>query len=283
LKEENKMAQNGNQGEKFIIWSAAIGVGFLIGLFATIYTLARGLEAWGITDQFTWGIVTSSYVFFVAASAGCVTVSLGHALGIKGFELILKRAIILAIATMISGGILIIIHTGVPFNTWLLLTSPNFNSPLGWLAIFYLLYLTLLIFDFYMIHKKDFIKARIFGILAPLAAIAVHSTLGGVFGFASVRHYWGGSLAPVYFIIIAIVIGTALALFATVLQYKVTKTEMSAGLVNLVNTLGKFLAIALGVLAFVLIWKNIAGLNSPEVSTAEAYRYMVAGPAAWWY
>jgi molybdopterin-containing oxidoreductase family membrane subunit len=267
----------------FLGWMAIVLIGLGLGIWGAVSTLVSGLETWGIGDQIPWGIVTASYVFFVAASAGCITVSLGHALGIKGFDLILKRGVFLAIITMIAGGLLIVLHIGNPLNIWRLITAPNFGSPLGWLFIFYLLYLVLLIIDFYLIHKKDFIKARIFGILAPLAAIAVHSTLGGVFGFASVRHYFGGALAPVYFIVIAIVIGTALLLFITNLQYKVNGKAIGTELRSAIVSLGKFFGMALGVLVFFVIWKNLTGLGSSDAATAEAYRYMLLGPAAWWY
>jgi molybdopterin-containing oxidoreductase family membrane subunit len=267
----------------FFGWMAVITIGLGLGIWGAVSTLVSGLETWGIGDQVPWGIVTAAYVFFVAASAGCITVSLGHALGIKGFDLIIKRGVFLAIITMIAGGLLITLHVGNPINLWRLITAPNFGSPLGWLVIFYLLYLVLLIIDFYLIHKKDFIKARILGILAPLSAIAVHSTLGGVFGFASVRHYYGGAFAPVYFIVIAIVIGTALLLFITNLQYKVNGKAMGTELRSVIISLGKFFGMALGVLAFFVLWKNLTGLSSSDEATVEAYRYMLLGPAAWWY
>ena len=267
----------------FFGWMALVLVGLGLGTWGAVSTLVNGLETWGVGDQVPWGIVTAAYVFFVAASAGCITVSLGHALGIKGFDLILKRGVFLAIITMIGGGLLIVLHVGNPLNIWRLITAPNFGSPLGWLVIFYLVYLILLIIDFYLIHKKEFIKARIFGILAPIAAITVHSTLGSVFGFATARHYFGGAFAPVYFIIIAIVIGTALLLFVTNVQYKVNGKAMGTELRSAIISLGKFFGMALGVLVFFVLWKNLTGLASSDAATAEAYRYMISGPAAWWY
>ena len=268
---------------RFLGWMALVLVGLGFGIWGAVSTLVSGFETGGISDQVPWGIVVAAYVFFVAASAGCITVSLGHALGIKGFDLILKRGVFLAIITMIVGGLLIVLDVGNPLNLWRLITDPNLGSPLGWLFIFYLLYLVLLIIDFYLIYKKDFIKARILGILAPLAAIAVHSTLGAVFGFVSVRHYFGGAFAPVYFIVIAVVIGTALLLFITNLQYKVNGKAMSIELRSVIVSLGKFFGMALGVLAFFVLWKNLTGLGSSDAATVEAYRYMLFGPAAWWY
>lgn len=268
----------------FYGWMSVIGIGIIIGLWGAVITLINGLPAsWGISNHVPWGIVTSTYVFFVAASAGCITISLGYALGIKGFDLVMKRAVFLAIVTLIAGGVLIILHLGYPLNIYELLVSPYFGSPLGWLIFFYALYLVLLVIDFYLLHKNDHKKARVVGVLAPLAAIAVHSTLGAVFGFALVRTYFGGAFAPVYFILIAIVIGTALLLFVTILQHKVTRKVMSPELRSLTMTLGKFLGVVLGIAFFFVIWKDLAGLFSTEGTTALASEYMLFGPASWWY
>lgn len=268
---------------RFNPWIAVVGVGLIIGLWGAIYTLVGGLGTWGINDQIPWGVVTASYVFFVAASAGCVVVSLGHALGIKGFELVIKRAVFLAIITLLAGGALLILHIGYPLNMWHLITSPNFGSPLGWMVMFYALYLVILLIDFYLLHKNDMKKARVVGILAPLAAIAVHTTLGAVFGFITVRPYFGGTFAPLYFILIAIIIGTALLLFVTTLQARVSKKEMSSEVVSLTTKLGKFLGVVLGVAILFILWKDLSGLYSSTEATAAAYQYVLHGPAAWWY
>ena len=277
------MAEKKTLSWPFNAWMAIIGIGIIIGLWGAVYTLIEGLATWGIGDQVPWGIVTATYVFFVAASAGCVTVSFGHALGIKGFELVIKRAVLLAIVTLLAGGILIILHVGYPLNLVYFFISPNFGSPLGWMVVFYILYLVLLVIDFYLLHKNAIKIARIIGILAPLSAIAVHSTLGAVFGLASVRTYFGGAFAPLYFIIIAIAIGTALLLFVTTLQFRVTKKEMSPELQSLTTTLGKFLGVVLGVAILFILWKDLAGLYSSVETTAQAYRYILFGPASWWY
>ncbi|UCE19330.1 MAG: polysulfide reductase NrfD [Gemmatimonadota bacterium] len=259
-------------------WMVIVIVGLLIGIWGAVYTLIRGLGPWGVTDQIPWGIVTAAYVFFVAASAGCITVSLGHALGIKGFELIIKRAVFLAIITLFAGGILIVLHLGSPIQAYYLLISPNVGSPLGWMVIFYTLYLVLLVIDFSLLHKNDVKKARVIGIIAPLAAIGVHSTLGAVFGFAVARPFYGGAFAPVYFVLIAIIIGTALVLFVTTLQFSVSKSEMSTEFRRVTATLAKFLALALGVAVLFTFWRDVTGLHSTVDSTA--YQHSLS---LWWY
>ena len=116
--------------------------------------------------------------------------------------------------------------------------------------------------------------------MAGLAAIAVHSTLGGLFGLAAVRTYFESAFSPIYFILIAVIIGTALLLFTTILQYKVTRKEMSPELHSIVLSLAKFLGVMVGIAIFFTIWKDLTGIRSTIETTALAYEHLLV---TWWY
>ena len=277
------MAEKKSLNWPFFAWLLLIGAGLAVGIWGAIILLTQGHVVTGSSDQVPLGVFIPAYVFFVAASAGCVTVSLGYVIGFKSLELVMKRAVLLAIVTLIPGGMFIILDLGSPLNTIYFMLSPNFGSPMWWMSVFYTLYLVLLLLDFYFLHTRNMKMAATVGVMAPLSAIAVHSTLGMIFGFASTRTYFGGAFAPVYFIVIAIVIGTALLLFVTSLQYRVTGNKMKPELQKLIVSLGKFLGLVLGVVILFTVWKNLTGLSSSVESTAMAYRYMMFGPAAWWY
>ncbi len=264
-------------------WIAVISIGLLIGIFGAVMLIINGHgPTTGTTDQIPWGIFVPTYVFFVAASAGCVIVSLGYAIGITRLEIIMKRAVFLAIVSLIAGGILIILDLGSPQHLFYYIISPNLQSPMWWMSIFYIvLYLTLLLIEFYFIHTLDVKKLRIINIPVALSAIAVHSTLGAIFGFALVRNYFGGAFAPIYFILIAIAIGTALLLFVTIIQYRVTKTEMSPELHSLVVDLGKFLGVVVSIAIFFALWRDLTGLRSTIETTALAYQHVLSLWSYW--
>lgn len=278
------MAKNKAPSWLFYGWMSLIGIGILIGLWGAARLLIEGHgPIAGTSDQVPWGIFVPTYVFFVAASAGCVTISLGYALGVKSFRLIMKRAVFLAIVTLLTGGMVIFLDLGNPFNILQPLLSPNLQTPLWWMGVFYTLYLAFLVIDYYLLEKGDDGKARVVSVLAALSAIAVHSTLGFVFGFAAVRTYFGSAFSPIYFMVIAIIIGTALLLFVTILQHKVTRTEMSPELHGLILNLGKFLGVVVATGIFFSIWKDLAGLRSTVETTALAYQYLLFGAGSWWY
>jgi molybdopterin-containing oxidoreductase family membrane subunit len=264
----------------FWVWMTVVVAAILVGIWGAVTLLITGHAAAGTSDQMPWGIFVPGYIFFVAASAGCVIVSLGYALGIKNLELVMKRAIFMGIVTLIAGGLLIILDLGSPLTSIHFFVSPNLTSPMWWLSVFYLLYLILLVIEFYLIHKKKVGGIKLVGIFAGLAAIAVHSTLGGLFGLAAVRTYFESAFSPIYFITIAVIIGTALLLFTTILQYMVTKKEMSPELHSVVVGLAKFLGVMVGIAIFFTVWKDLTGLRSTIPTTALAYEHIFS---TWWY
>jgi molybdopterin-containing oxidoreductase family membrane subunit len=274
------MAEKKSSRWAFYGWIILVMAGIAVGIWGAVTLLATGHITTGTSDQMPWGIFVPGYIFFVAASAGCVIVSLGYALGIKKLELVMKRAIFLGIVTLLAGGLLILIDLGSPLTAIRFFSSPNVESPMWWLAVFYLMYLLLLVVEFVLIHKHKVKPIQIVGVFAGLAAIAVHSTLGGLFGLAAVRTYFESAFSPIYFILIAVIIGTALLLFTTILQSKVSRQEMSPELHSIVTNLAKFLGVMVGVAIFFTIWKDLTGIRSTVETTALAYEHLLS---LWWY
>jgi len=275
------MAEQKSGNLRFYGWITVVVIALALGAWGVARLLIDGHSTTGASSQMPWGIFVPGYVFFVAASAGCVIVSLGYVLGITRFALIMKRAIFLAIITLISGGILIILDLGSPQTFLNFVISPNFRSPMWWMSVFYIVfYLILLLVEFYLIHTKNVKNLSIISTLVALSAIAVHSTLGAIFGFAFARTYFGGAFAPIYFILIAVVIGVALLLFISILQYRLTKTQMSPEFHDLMLNLGKVLGVVVGITIFFTIWKDLAGIRTTIVSTSLAYEHLLS---TWWY
>ncbi len=274
------MTEKKSSGWAFYVWMTLIVVGLAVGIWGTATLLINGHATIGTSDQVPWGIFVSTYVFFVAASAGCVIVALGYALGIKWLDLVMKRAVFLAIVTLLVGGLMILLDLGSPLTSIRFYLSPNFQSPMWWLSVFYLMYMILLVLEFVLIHKHKVKQVQVLGVFAGLAAIAVHSTLGGLFGFASIRTFFAGAISPIYYMLIAVAVGMALLLVAIIIEHKVTKKEMSPELHKAVGSLATFLGVIVGVVIFFTIWKDLTGARSAIETTAVAYDHILS---AWWY
>lgn len=258
-----------------------LGVGVATGIAAVIYVLAVGhQQAYNLTREIPWGILISTYVFFVVSSTGlCLVSSLGHVFGIKQFELIGKRAILLAILTLLIGFGTIAMELNHPLRMviWVIL-SPNMASPIWWMGTLYGIYLLLLCVEFYALMKGRHGLAATIGLLGFLAAITAHSNLGAVFGLLEARPYWHGSFLPIYFILSAMVSGGALLALIVYFNNALRQKSMSVEHHDFIVTLGKLQALLLGILIFFVIWKVLPGLYGKPPGKYEATMAVITGP-----
>ncbi|MCS4541886.1 MAG: polysulfide reductase NrfD, partial [Euryarchaeota archaeon] len=259
----------------------------------------------------SWDILVSTYVFFVVSSTGmCMITSVGHVFGVKRYEVIGRRGVFLAIVTLVSGWIAILIHLGrmERLPIYYILTA-NLSSAMWWMGFFYAFYFVFLIIELWFLSRLDIVRlakttsglkvsfyrllalgstdeseasfkrdmrwVMIFGLAGVISAIAAHSTLGAVFGNVE-RALWYGAHMPLYFILTALISGSAWLILVTILTYAVSKREMSLELKNLMFELGKVFGflIALGLLF--TSWKVITAIINPS-KFAQEY-LLLTGP-----
>ena len=95
-----------NQKTGFIL-SAALTV---IGAIGALTLLIKGHGVMGTPHHFPWGIFISAYVFFVLIGSGlCLISSLGCVFGIAPFTAITRRAVVLAMITLMAGFLIMMI------------------------------------------------------------------------------------------------------------------------------------------------------------------------------
>ena len=273
----------GNSRTVQVAWFALLGAGVAAGIAAVIYVLSVGhLHAYNLTREVPWGILISTYVFFVVSSTGlCLVSSLGHVFGIKQFELIGKRAIILAILTLLTGFGTIAMELNHPFRMiiWVML-SPNLASPIWWMGTLYGIYLVLLCVEFYALMKGSHRMAAVVGLLGFIAAVTAHSNLGAVFGLLEARPFWHGSFLPIYFILSAMVSGGALLAMIVYFNNTFRGQVIPEKEHKFMQALGKLQALLLGILIFFVIWKIIPGLYGKPPGKFEATMAVLTGPLA---
>lgn len=265
----------------FHAWLVLLSAAIALGLYAAIIILfVEGREALGTTDHVPWGILISTYVFFVLTSTGlCFISSFGHVFGVKRYELIGKRGVFLAIITILAGFFALAMELGHPERIPVyMLLSPNLFSAIWWMGFLYSVYLVFMTVEFFFLTKENVVAARIAGAGGVLSAIAAHSTLGSVFGLMEPRPYWFGAFMPVYFILTAFLSGVATIILVTVASYRFTGRKMSRELEDLIQELGRILAFVLGIVIFFTAWKLIVGSYTFAPEYSAVYRYLLTGP-----
>ncbi len=267
----------------FKLWIGLLVIGVVIGIAGAGNVLLNGhSEVYNVTREIPWGILIATYVFLVVSSTGlCLVSSLGHVFGIEKFDFIGKRAIILAILTLLCGFGAIAMELNHPIRMGIYaIISPNFSSPIWWMGTLYGLYLMLLCAEFFFLMKGAHKGAFAMGMIGFIAAITAHSNLGAVFGLLEARPYWHGSFLPIYFIVSALVSGGAIISMIVYFNHKTSGEPMPQKYEDFMATLGKLQALFMMILVFFVIWKIIPGLYGHPPEKYEATMAVLNGPLA---
>jgi molybdopterin-containing oxidoreductase family membrane subunit len=247
-----------------------------IGAIGVLMLLIKGHGVMGTSHQFPWGIFISAYVFFVLIGSGlCLISSLGSVFGIEPFTAITRRSVVLAMITLMAGFLIMGLETPQPLHMIYMIFSPNFSSAIFWMGSLYGVYLIFLTGEFwYMIIGNNQPRAHLFGLLAFFSALAASSNLGAVFGFLHARPYWEGAYMPVYFILSAILSGSA----ALIILYYLLEGRESIS--SILPATAKLMALCLSITLFFSVWKLLTGLYGNIPGKAEASAALLIGPYA---
>lgn len=254
-------------------WMALFAILLLAGAGGAINVLIQGHSAFGTTDELPWGILISTYVFFVVSSTGlCLVSSLGHVFHFNPFGIVAKRAILLAIITLLAGFVTIGLELGHPLHMIYVLLTPNFSSAIFWMGALYGLYMVLLIGEFWYLNKEEYARARVWGMAGFLSAIVAHSNLGAVFGLLHARPFWEGPYLPIYFILSALLSGTAILIVMYYLK------ERNGEPSPIVPALAKLMTLFVCITIFFTSWKIISGLYGHPHGKYQALQALFSGP-----
>ena len=248
---------------------ALVYLGFATGLYAIAAIFIHGPELLEATDYIPWGINISTYIFFVLTSSGlCFVASLGHVFQIEGYEAIGKRAVYLAIVTMLAGFVALIPDIGRPERMIFYLLTPNFSSLMWWMGVFYGLELAFIVVEFLLLQKGALGGAKIMGVGALISALFAVTTVGGIFGVVMARPFYFGAFTPLYFLLTAFLSGLAAISLASIVTSWATGKVLDPMVSGTISQLAKLLTLVLGIALIFTAWKMLVGLYAP----ADEYR-----------
>jgi molybdopterin-containing oxidoreductase family membrane subunit len=255
---------------------AAVGVG------AGLHAMYIGYNhAYNVSREVPWGILISTYVFFVVTSTGlCLVSSIGHVFGVKDFMPIAKRSVFLSIITIVAGFTVIFFEIENPFRMAVYnVISPNLSSNIWWMGTLYGAYLFFMTIEFIFLQIDKHRLATYAGFLGVVSGIAAHSNLGAVFGMLHGREFWYGPYMPIYFIASAMMSGCATILFFTYLAHKVNNEKFDKLAERALEITSKVGILAICIIMFFTAWKIITGFVGGE-GKREALMALLAGEYA---
>ncbi len=276
-------------GPRTYAWLGLIALGLLIGMYGALLTLIEGTTVLGLSDQVPWGVLISTYVFFALLSTGiCIGItSLSSVFGMKTFDPLVKRGVLLSLLTLAAGGLVIMAGLGQPFRAIpQMLLSPNPSAPMWWMIVLYSVYGGALVAEFYLLDRAEKPSQRLtlaVGIVALVAPILAGGMLGAIFGTAEARPYYGGIFASVYLLVTAVFSGVALLTAVTIAERRLTDATASAvDETLLTGTLAKYLGVLAGVTLLLTAFRHVYGLVATNEALALAHEHMLFGAHGVW-
>lgn len=272
--------------------SASLGYYFMLALSGVLVIAAAAIgivamvqgheKYYNVYREIPWGILISTYVFFVVTSTGlCLVSSIGHVFGNRDFMPIAKRSVFLSIATILSGFFVIAFEIKIPWRMAIYnVISPNLTSNIWWMGTLYGIYLAFM-FSEYVFLLMDKHKPAVFcGFSGSVAGIAAHSNLGAVFGLLMGREFWHGPYMPIYFIASAMMTGCSVIILFHYLGYQVNGERMSGAMKNALRVTAKLGVLLICVIMFFTCWKIISGLAGRPAGKYEAVMALLSGSYA---
>lgn len=254
-----------------------------IGGITALLVLVKGhSEMYGVTRQVPWGMLISTYAYFVITSTGLAFIGgLGHAFGFESFNKISKRIIVMAVIILIAGFTQILMEIGKPITMIIyMILSPNISAPILWMGIFYGIELGILALEVYLIFKPNPTKAdhklaAIAGFFALLVGTLATSNLGYVFGSLNARAFFHGIYFSTFLVVSGITAGAAMLMLVHNIVYK---WNIPSELGGTFKSLAKLMGGGIGMMLFLYLWKIMSSLYTMPGDAYASVMAMLMGP-----
>jgi Ni/Fe-hydrogenase subunit HybB-like protein len=193
----------------------------------------------------TWSLMIAMYPYLTGLVAGAFMVSaLYHVFGITALKPVSRLSLVTSFGFLLFATVPLLVHLGHPERSLNIVFTPNFSSAMAGFGFIYTAYFILVLFEIWLIYRKDIIllarRSRgikrafyaclalgVYDISEPalavdhktvtiLAAIGIplacflHGYVGFIFGAIKANAWWSTPLMPIVFLFSAIVSGIAL-------------------------------------------------------------------------
>ena len=206
-------------------WMAGLGLVVLIGLYTTYKLFTDGHVLFNTNDVILWSLPLGVYIYLALASSGLTLLaSLPLVFGIRKYEPFAKRLVFLAIATLGGAFVSIGLELGSVFHMIYIMLSPNFSSPIWWMGAIYSVELVVLVVKFVLMHKGDWHSgfSKFLATVSFLLLLVAPLMIGSIFGITESRVTYFGPVMSIYCLLMALMSGTALFLFYSMMVNKLT-------------------------------------------------------------
>jgi len=263
------------------LWLALVSLLTLVGIGAWVYQSQNGMGVTSLSNLETWGLYIAGFIFFMGLSAGSlVLAALPVIFNLPRLRPYAKITAFVGLASVIVGGLFVMIDIGQPMRLWHLVSFGRIDSPLLWdllLTIAYLVVSTVYLLRLTQAERHGTAPAKWLAYLALAAGLADGLT-AFVFATQMAHEFWFSAIQPMTFEVAAIAsAGGVLLLLLAVLQRTGT---LKLALTDL-KPLAILTASLLGLLLLLLLSEVVTLAFSQSESNLTLVNAMRGAPMFW--
>ncbi len=273
---------------KYYAWLAFLSFFIMGWAWGNYEQITKGMIVTGLSDQVSWGLYISNFVFLVGVAAAAVTVVFpGYVYKHKPSRDLAVIGEMMAIAAVIMCLLFVVNHMGRPDRAWHMIPSwvpvPVFNGVFNWpnsMLTFDVVvlngYLALnAVCAFYYLYMKYVGKEinKFFYIpliyLACVWALSIHTVTAFLLNTMPARAMWHHSILPIKFISTAFAAGPSLIIIALFVLKKYAGLKVTKEAINLLSLIVTW---CLGIALFLILSEVVTELyHATEHSYSLSY------------
>ncbi|OGT10256.1 MAG: hypothetical protein A3J49_07990 [Gallionellales bacterium RIFCSPHIGHO2_02_FULL_57_16] len=272
-------------GPKYYSWLLFLSVFILVGLYTTYLQLTEGLILIGATDQITWELYISNFIFTAHVAAAAVLVVIpAYMYKRKDMKDLAVLGEIIALGFVTTGMVLVVYHVGRPDRLWHMIPSLGYfnfpNSMLTFDVVVLTVYMILNLIAAYYLFYKRYVGEPLNKIFyTPLIYVAVawgpliHIITAAVLSSNARMHAWSTAVLPFAFLSMAGASGPAVIIIIFLIIRKYTKLQIADSVIDL---LSQIILWSLGILMLVFAAEFFTALY-PSTEHAASLKYSMFG------
>lgn len=272
-------------GSKLYAWLLFLGFFIMLWVYGNFIQLTQGMVVTNLTDQVSWGLYMSNFVFLVGVAAAAVTIVFpAYVYNYKPLKDVVIIGEMLAISAVIMCILFVLSHMGRPDRLWHMIPGIGIlnwpHSMLTWDVLVLNVYLGLnVICGFYYMYKKytgepmnkKFYMTFVY--ISIVWAFSIHTVTGFLLNTMPARPMWFHAVVPIKFIVTAFSAGPAFIILAFFIIRKNTKLEIKDEAINMLSTIITF---CLSISIFLTLCEVVTELY-PSTEHSFSLKYLIYG------
>jgi len=232
---------------KYYAWLGFLSLFMLVGVYTTYRQLTEGMILTGATDEITWELYISNFIFTAHIAAAAILVVIpAFMYQHKGMKDLAVLGEIIALGFVSTGILFVVYHVGRPDRLWHMIPGLGYfnfpNSMLDFDVIVLNVYLIINLVAAYFLLYRRYVDRPVHGFfyryliwLAVLWGPLIHIITSAVLASNARMYSWASAVLPFAFLSMAGASGPAIIIIVFLIIRKYTKLQIDNTVIDLLS------------------------------------------------